>query len=266
MCDAEFVGELGKRLQKETSAPQLNEILGLISEAHVDLDTLRKTKIGISVSKLRKHSDMDVAGAAKKLLREWKNLIPEKREIEVKEDSGFWNGKCSEADFITGDKIRDVVRKRVCESLGECFPDIDSRRLCAMAIEMELFTHFTSTTPEYKAKYRDIVFNLRDKNNPELNQQIYSGAIEVERLPCISSEEMASSELKKQRKDIVAFEKDAVRSDWAKESMTGTTDMWRCARCKERKCTYYQMQTRGGDEPMTTFVTCMVCGKRWKMG
>lgn len=35
-------------------------------------------------------------------------------------------------------------------------------------------------------------------------------------------------------------------------------------KCSTRKTTYYQMQTRSADEPMTTFVTCHECGKRWK--
>ena len=40
--------------------------------------------------------------------------------------------------------------------------------------------------------------------------------------------------------------------------------MW-CSGCKKKtKCDYYQMQTRSADEPMTTFVTCLECGKRWK--
>ena len=30
--------------------------------------------------------------------------------------------------------------------------------------------------------------------------------------------------------------------------------MNRCGKCGQRKCTYYQMQTRSADEPMTTFV------------
>lgn len=38
-----------------------------------------------------------------------------------------------------------------------------------------------------------------------------------------------------------------------------------CSSCKRKtKCDYYQMQTRSADEPMTTFVTCLECDKKWK--
>ena len=37
-----------------------------------------------------------------------------------------------------------------------------------------------------------------------------------------------------------------------------------CRKCKSKDCTYYQMQTRSADEPMTTFITCENCGNRWK--
>ena len=43
-----------------------------------------------------------------------------------------------------------------------------------------------------------------------------------------------------------------------------STDNFTCGKCKSKKCTYYQLQTRSADEPMTTFVTCLNCGKRWK--
>jgi DNA-directed RNA polymerase subunit M/transcription elongation factor TFIIS len=41
--------------------------------------------------------------------------------------------------------------------------------------------------------------------------------------------------------------------------------MFRCSKCKSKKTTHYQLQTRSADEPMTTFVTCLDCDKRWKM-
>jgi transcription elongation factor S-II len=43
-----------------------------------------------------------------------------------------------------------------------------------------------------------------------------------------------------------------------------STDDFICGKCKSKKCTYYQLQTRSADEPMTTFVTCLDCGNRFK--
>tara|TARA_B100000575_G_C23142648_1_gene665512 strand:- start:3688 stop:4254 length:567 start_codon:yes stop_codon:yes gene_type:complete len=42
------------------------------------------------------------------------------------------------------------------------------------------------------------------------------------------------------------------------------TDVYKCGKCKKKECSFYQLQTRSADEPMTTFVTCLNCGNRWK--
>jgi len=47
-------------------------------------------------------------------------------------------------------------------------------------------------------------------------------------------------------------------------NLEAATDTFKCRKCYSNKCTYYQMQTRSADEPMTTFVTCINCGNRWK--
>ena len=46
--------------------------------------------------------------------------------------------------------------------------------------------------------------------------------------------------------------------------MAAATDTFKCRKCTSTECTYYQMQTRSADEPMTTFVSCINCGNRWK--
>jgi len=46
--------------------------------------------------------------------------------------------------------------------------------------------------------------------------------------------------------------------------LEAATDTFKCRKCKSNECTYYQMQTRSADEPMTTFVTCINCGNRWR--
>ena len=49
-------------------------------------------------------------------------------------------------------------------------------------------------------------------------------------------------------------------------SNTGAASIYfYCSGCKKKsKCDYYQLQTRSADEPMTTFVTCLECDRRWK--
>lgn len=38
-----------------------------------------------------------------------------------------------------------------------------------------------------------------------------------------------------------------------------------CSSCKKKtRCDFYQLQTRSADEPMTTFVTCLECDRKWK--
>lgn len=39
-----------------------------------------------------------------------------------------------------------------------------------------------------------------------------------------------------------------------------------CPRCKGNRASYYQLQTRSGDEAMTTFLSCLnpECRNRWK--
>lgn len=50
------------------------------------------------------------------------------------------------------------------------------------------------------------------------------------------------------------------------EAPEATTDQFKCPRCKARECTYYQLQIRSSDEPMTTFLSCVKCKKKWVIG
>lgn len=50
-----------------------------------------------------------------------------------------------------------------------------------------------------------------------------------------------------------------------KEASETFTDQFKCPRCYKRKANYIEVQTRSADEPMTTFLTCICCGKKWKI-
>lgn len=49
-----------------------------------------------------------------------------------------------------------------------------------------------------------------------------------------------------------------------KRNNISTTDLYSCPRCKHTRCTVMQLQTRKGDEGMTTFLTCLNCYHRFR--
>jgi DNA-directed RNA polymerase subunit M/transcription elongation factor TFIIS len=51
--------------------------------------------------------------------------------------------------------------------------------------------------------------------------------------------------------------------EYKKNNKTGSS-VFTCAKCKKSKCEVTQKQTRAGDEPPTTFVTCLECGHTFK--
>jgi transcription elongation factor S-II len=114
----------------------------------------------------------------------------------------------------------------------------------------------------YMHKVRSIYSNLNPKSyikNKRLKTRIKAKEFDTKKLAFMSPqytfpEHWKELEDEKERRDKILYE---TRTETA-------TDMFKCGRCKERKCSYYEMQTRSADEPMTTFITCLNCGKRWK--
>ena len=88
-----------------------------------------------------------------------------------------------------------------------------------------------------------------------------SGAITPARFVVMSHEEMRSDERKAEDERIAKENMD--KAMVAKEVKVYSASLT-CSRCKEKKVSYSQAQTRSADEPMTTFCECTVCGHRWK--
>lgn len=155
---------------------------------------------------------------------------------------------------------RNTFQIRFWEALKQCEKDHEETVQLAILIESELFLEFGKKQKEYPQKFRSLFTNLKDPLNKELREALFNGNIFPNELIHLSHEDLANPTLKGTRKKIV---------DDATEAMQGVkpsvSSLFTCGRCKKNETTYYQMQTRSADEPMTCFITCVGCGHHWKM-
>lgn len=131
----------------------------------------------------------------------------------------------------------------------------------ANQIEQEIFSLYRSTDKNYVVKVRLLRSNLGHKEH-ELRDSVMSGLTTPGRLVTMTYEELAPDSVKKERQQSREFHTKDIQS--AKPEDLAESDQYECKRCHKRMVKLYQMQTRSADEPMTTFVTCVNCGNRWR--
>ena len=108
----------------------------------------------------------------------------------------------------------------------------------------------------YCDKCRTIYINLQ---HDQLLKSLKYRKIKAHELAFMSHQDMRPEKWK----DRIAVKEQHDKNRYA-PTLNANTDDFTCRKCKSNKCSYYQLQTRSADEPMTTFVTCIDCGNRWK--
>jgi transcription elongation factor S-II len=111
----------------------------------------------------------------------------------------------------------------------------------------------------YKSHLRSVYFNL--KNNPNL---VASIGIEEGQLKPHEIAFMTHQDMMPERWTVLLAKKAKEDANRYEVNVQAATDSFTCRKCKSRKCTYTQIQIKSSDEPMTTFVSCLDCGARWK--
>lgn len=126
----------------------------------------------------------------------------------------------------------------------------------------------------YISKFKTLLFNLE---NPLVRNLITSKKIKSYDIAFLKHEELLP-----EKWDTLIEELKVKNDNKYMPKIEASSDGFECLKCmgneiklaksekrKSRKeaytqCTYYQLQTRSADEPMTTFVTCIKCNSRWK--
>ena len=170
----------------------------------------------------------------------------------------------------------ELFRENICKKLTCYFTNTSMDDICinktAANIEKGVFNYAIKEAnarkivkkwenPYFKQLYIDrlrvIYINLK---NQELIQQLESGELTPNILAYMSHQEMNP----KHWKEMIDRKTKRDESKFSTR-VEASTDMFTCKKCKSKRCTYYELQTRSADEPATIFITCLDCGKNYKM-
>ena len=159
--------------------------------------------------------------------------------------------------------FRDNVREMLCKRL----PD---KKICTniekgiynwsleKATELSVIKRWDSFgfVQIYKDRLRTVIRNI---SCPSLKQRILDREVRAHKLAFMEHQDMQP-----ERWQVLIAAKKLKDENRYAPRLEASTDNFTCYKCKSKKCSYYQLQTRSADEPMTTFVTCLDCGNRWK--
>jgi transcription elongation factor S-II len=163
------------------------------------------------------------------------------------------------------ERIEKILSESWTESLKK-MPEIMEKSIYNVSIKEARVNSIERSwsSPEfkwvYKKNYMKVYSNIKiNKNADFVLGKIKYGLWEPEQIVSMKPQELypdlwENIILKNARKMALL----------SKENNVQGTSMFKCGKCKKNNCTYYQMQTRSADEPMTTFVTCLNCSNRWK--
>ncbi len=116
----------------------------------------------------------------------------------------------------------------------------------------------------YRQIVRSVFSNIHPESpvkNPRLLTRILDGEFPLQNIPQMTSYEMFPEKWFELKDKLLQREQKILEGNKSR-----ATDQFKCRRCNKRECTYYELQTRSADEPMTCFISCLNCGKEWRQG
>jgi len=119
-------------------------------------------------------------------------------------------------------------------------------------------------TDIYRQNVRSVFSNIHPESpvkNMRLLSRVIEGEFRLSDIPSMSSYEMFPEKWFELKDKLLQREQKILEGNKSR-----ATDQFKCRRCQKRECTYYELQTRSADEPMTIFITCLNCGKEWRQG
>lgn len=145
-----------------------------------------------------------------------------------------------------------------CINLEKCILNHATDRAREMGEEPAWDNHKYSNI--YKHKFLSLQKNL--KENPDLKEKIVNKKLKSHEIINMRPEQLIPHGLYAKQIEIKIH--NDIRKEYLSREIKNQEGFFTCGRCKSKKTTYYQLQTRSADEPMTTYVSCLNCDRNWK--
>jgi DNA-directed RNA polymerase subunit M/transcription elongation factor TFIIS len=111
-------------------------------------------------------------------------------------------------------------------------------------------------------KHKFLALQKSIKENPSLKENIIKKKLKTKDVIEMRPEQLCPDGLYAHEMEV-KIHKD-LRKEYLKKENQNQDGFFKCGRCKSMKTTYYELQTRSADEPMTVFVSCLNCDRNWK--
>jgi len=164
----------------------------------------------------------------------------------------------------------DTFRENIRRKLSELFPtDFDTKHANNLEKGIHNWALKEATNRKVVKKWdnpffvqiyldhlRSIFINLK---NEAIIAQIVSGEIKSQTVAFMTHQEMQPERWQEMIRLKCIRDKSKFETQ-----IEACTDTFTCRKCKSKKCSFMQAQTRSADEGITTYVQCLDCGCRWK--
>jgi transcription elongation factor S-II len=175
-------------------------------------------------------------------------------------------------DEGTEQRLRTHIAQHIQNTFRTYFSESDCTKLEYMILTSALadaktkfvVKHFENSLFQvcYMNSARRLISNLNPSSyvrNTNLLEKIQQEVITIDELATMSGLDYCPELYADLRNRMALREKHLLEGNKAM-----ATDMFKCGQCHKRETTYYELQTRSADEPMTKFINCLNCGNRWR--
>ena len=156
----------------------------------------------------------------------------------------------------------ETLRKDTLKSLSKIFNKDIANDIEKSIIEFSEEYSNNQGTPFlieqiYNEKAVELICHFENPKNKSLVDAIKKKVIKASNVATLKPQELNPEKYEKitKKKELEEYSKNNQAS----------TDIFKCSKCKKRKCSISEKQTRAGDEPATTFVKCLECGHSWTL-